>query len=106
MSAISSFARPMKSLEAPEIAEQDWVSGLLRRAAGGKRDRLDMVSMLADADLWRIWQGTQRRATPRDRRTHEATGVELARRGLLNSTQLPRRAVSDVTPDEDCGEVA
>jgi len=96
MSAISSFVQPMKSLEAPEIAEQDWVSGLLRRASGGDRDRCGIVSTLADADLWRIWQGTQRRATARDRRTHEATGVELARRGLINTTQLPRRAAADV----------
>jgi len=106
MSAISSFVQPIRSLEAPEIAEQEWVSGLLRRAAGGERDRLGMVSMLAENDLWRIWQGTQRRATARDRRTHEATGVELARRGLLNTTQLPRRAAADVTPDEDRSDVA
>ena len=106
MSAISSFVQPIRSLEAPEIAEQEWVSGLLHRAAGGERDRLGMVSMLAENDLWRIWQGTQRRATARDRRTHEATGVELARRGLLNTTQLPRRAAADVTPDEDRSDVA
>jgi len=106
MSAISSFVQPIRSLEAPEIAEQEWVSGLLRRAAGGERDRLGMVSMLAENDLWRIWQGTQRRATARDRRTHEATGVELARRGLLNTTQLPRRAAADVTPNEDRSDVA
>lgn len=106
MSAISSFAQPIKSLEAPEKAEQEWVSGLLRRAEGGDRDRCGVVSTLAEADLWRIWNGTQRRATARDRRTHEATGVELARRGLINTTQLPRRAASDVTPGEDCTDVA
>ena len=106
MSAISSFVRPMKSLETPGTGEQEWVSGLLRRAAGGDRDRCDIVSTLAEADLWRIWRGTQRRATSRDRRTHEATGVELARRGLLNTTQLPRRAASDVIPGEDSSDVA
>src|SRR5262245_27704509 len=106
MHATSSFVQPIRSRQASEIGEQAWVSAVLRRAAGADDGRLAVVSTLADADLWRIWRGTERGPTARDKRTHETTGLELARRGLLDPTGQPSHEAADAAIDGECPDVA
>ncbi len=90
MSATSRFMQPVSLMQPPGMREGEWVSAVLRRAAGTDPGRLGFVSMLATADLWRIWRGTRHQATERDRRTHQATGLELTDRGLLDAAGQPR----------------
>jgi hypothetical protein len=89
MSATSSYVQSIRPGQASEMAEQEWVSALLRRAAGADTGRHGIVSTLATADLWRIWRRTEHRTTARDKRTHATTSRELVRRGLLDPTERP-----------------
>jgi hypothetical protein len=89
MSATSSYVETIRSAQAPETGEQEWVSGVLRRAAGAEEGRHGIVSTLATADLWRIWRRTEHRTTARDKRTHATVRRELVRRGVLEPTEQP-----------------
>jgi hypothetical protein len=94
MSATDDGGRPTSSSQTSGIGEHQWVSDLLRRVADGDQGRLRIASTIAADDLRRIWQWTEHRTTPLDRRTHQVCCQELALRGLLDQIKglVPRQA--------------
>lgn len=103
MSATTDGGRPDRISHTSEVAEQEWVSGLLRQVADTDDGRLRIAATLAADDLHRIWHWTEHRPSQRDRRTHQICCDELDRRCRCLLDQMgglrPRQA-----PDAGGGE--
>ena len=97
MSATTDGGRPDWISHTSEIGGHEWVSDLLRQVADTDDGRLRIAATLAADDLHRIWRWTERRASERDRRTHQLCCNELSRRDVLDQIRgLTARQAPDV----------